>query len=144
MQLKTVFNVSISLAAGAWLAACAVTPHNPMLSECPAGKKDVTVRYGDSHLEADAKVNVKPDGALVFHLKPSSTRGPNGLDYSTVAVTIKGKNAKSKWISASGTAAGSDKQLTVCVPDDQTEDTYEYIVEVAGVGVLDPRVIVQR
>jgi hypothetical protein len=144
MQVKFLLSVSTSLAAAAWLAACAVQPANPMLTECSAGKKDVTVRYGDSYLQADAKVNVKPDGALVFHLRPSSSKGPNGLDYSTVTVTIEGKNAKSRWISASGTAAGSDKQLTVCVPDDQAEDTYEYIVGVAGVGELDPRVIVQK
>jgi hypothetical protein len=144
MQMKAVFSVSISLAAAAWLAGCAMPPQNPMLSECPGGKKDVTVGYGDSRLEADAKVNVKPDGALVFRLRPSSIKGPNGLDYSTALVTIKGKDAKSRWISASGTAAGSDNQLTVCVPDDQAEDTYEYFVEVAGVGMLDPRVIVQK
>ena len=144
MQLRTAFHLSVGLAAAAWLAACATPPADPMLNHCQAGKKDVTISFGDSYLKANAKTRVKPDGKLVFKLKADPEKGPNGKDYAKVKVTIRGKDEKSGWISASGTVAEKGTSWPLCVPPDQAEGTYEYIVEVAGVGMLDPRVIVEK
>lgn len=142
MQLRTTFHLSAGLAAAAWLAACA-TPVDTM-TPCQAGTKDVTISFGDSYLKADAKAHVKPDGKLVFKLKADPVKGPNGRDYTTVEVTLRGKDERSKWITAAGTVAKDGKSWPICVPGDKAEGTYEYIVEVADVGMLDPRVIVEK
>jgi hypothetical protein len=144
MNLKSTINLAVCSMAMAYLTACNTLPSHPLLAQCAADKKDVTVSYGDSYLKADAKINVKQDGALVFNLKPGNVKGPNGLDYSGVDVTLRGKDDKSAWISATGKASATDDKLIVCVPDKQAEDTYSYIVEVAGVGTLDPRVVVVK
>ena len=144
MQLRTAINLSAGLAAAAWLAACATAPADPMVTSCQAGRKDITIRFGDSYLEADAKTKVKPDGKLVFKLQADPAKGPKGLDYSTVKVTLRGKDGRSGWISATGTVDEKGKLWPICVPPDQAEGIYEYIVEVAEVGMLDPRVIVEK
>lgn len=144
MQLRNTLHLSVGLAAAAWLAACAAAPADPMVTSCQAGRKDVTIRFGDSYLEADAKTKVKPDGKLVFKLQADPAKGPKGLDYSTVKVTLRGKDDRSGWISATGTVDEKGKLWPICVPKDTAEGTYEYIVEVAEVGMLDPRVIVEK
>jgi hypothetical protein len=137
----------LALTGAAWLPGCA---SQQTLAGCASGqpveKKDVTIIYGDSHLEADAKVHVKPDGQLVFRLKPKSTKGPNGLDYNTVRVTIKGKSdtPAAGWIDEFGTAESSGGKLTECVPAGQAEGTYYYLVTVDKLGTLDPRVEVTK
>lgn len=139
--------ITSALAVAAWLPGCA---SQQIATNCTAGqpaeKRDVTIIYGDSQLQADAKVNVKPDGQLVFRLKPKSDKGPNGLDYATVRVTIKGKSGENgaDWIDVAGTAVSSNGKLTQCVPAGQPEGTYYYLVTVDQVGVLDPRVEVTK
>jgi len=146
MNRKNALFISISLLAAVGLSGCAgMKPHAESV-ECDEGspKKDVTIKYGDSNLSADAKKNVKRDEYLVFKLSPDSSRGPNNLDYKTVKVTVKGKDAASKWIAASGTDNDSDGELVVCVPNDvATNKTYFYEITVDDVGTLDPRVIVE-
>jgi hypothetical protein len=147
MDMKRALYIASALVVAAWLPGCANLPLDEELADCPAGKKDVKVKYGDSYLEVDAKIDAKPDEALVFQLMPRTTKGPNGLDYDTVQVTIKGKSGgkDASWIDVSGTAAEAQgKQLIECVPDAQSEGTYYYLVTVEKVGALDPRVEVTR
>jgi hypothetical protein len=144
MKLKSISRLAVCSMAMACLTACTTVQTDPLLAQCTADKKDVSISYGDSHLKADAKTNIKPDGALVFNLKPDKAKGPNGLDYSGVTVTLRGKDDKSAWIAATGTASANSDKLIVCVPDNQAEDTYSYLVEVVGVGTLDPRVVVVK
>ena len=148
MHMKHALYITSALTAAAWLSGCA--SQQTTMTDCTTGnpveKKDVTIIYGDSHLQADAKVNVKPDGELVFRLKPQSTKGPNGLDYATVQVSIKGKSGENgaDWIDVSGAAGTSNDKLTECVPAGQSEGTYYYLVTVEKVGTLDPRVEVTK
>ena len=146
MNKRIALSAFVILGAAACLSACA--PMKPRLgaTACSDGspKKDVTISYGDSKLEVDVKEKkVKRDDYLVFKLKPDSTKGPDGLDYKTVTVTVSGKNSASQWISASGSDVGSGGEFIVCVPTGQAYDTYEYLVQVNEVGTLDPRVIVE-
>jgi len=137
---------SIGLLAVACLSSCAMYPASEDISACTdsSPKKNVKIEYGDSHLSVDVKEQkIKRDEYLAFDLKPNSSKGPNNLDYKTVMVTIKGKDEASDWISASGSADGSDGPLLVCVPTGQAPGTYYYLIEVEKVGTLDPRVAVQ-
>ena len=146
MNKRITWNAFVILGAAACLSACASLMKGPTASVCTSSspKKDVTITYGDSNLSVDAKEKkVHRDDYLVFKLKPDSTKGPDGLDYKTVTVTVSGKNSASQWISASGSDDGSGGELIVCVPTGQAYDTYEYLVQVNEVGTLDPRVIVE-
>jgi hypothetical protein len=145
--MKRALYITSTLVAAAWLPG--FTSQQTM-ADCTAGqpteRQDVTIIYGDAHLQANAKVNVKPDGELVLRLRPKSTRGPNGLDYDTVQVTIKGESGENgaDWIDVSGAAGPSNGKLTECVPAGQSEGTYYYLVTVDQVGTLDPRAEVTK
>jgi len=149
MIKKAALPVPVGLLAAACLSACAQAQEKPAsaMLACTASspKKDVTIDYGDSEISIKTKSErakqVKHDDYLVFKLKPDSDPGPGIGDYGTVTVTVAGKNSASNWIAASGTY-NSSSELIVCVPHDLEYDTYEYVIFVAGVGTLDPRVIV--
>jgi hypothetical protein len=109
-------------------------------------KKDVKIRYGDSHLSVDIKEKrVNRDDYLVFDLKPDPGKGPppRNVDFEKAVVTVIGKNDASKWIYDSGSYEAKGGKLMVCVPSDQADGTYLYDIKVAGVGQLDPRAIVE-
>jgi hypothetical protein len=146
MDIKRAIYLTTALAAAAWLPACAPMPQNEVPLSCPSFAPNARVRYGDAHLQVDALKKVRPGCPLVFKLQPDSTRGPNGLNYDDVKVTIKGKNVDgAHWIDFSGTAAGTTGQKYVATSrPDQAEGTYFYLVTVEKVGTLDPRVIVEK
>lgn len=147
MKRRRVIYPLLTLAAAALLAACAAGPRTDAELNCPSAAPDVRVRYGDSYLEVDAVRKVRPGCPLVFKLQPKSIKGPNGLDYDNVTVTIEGKAGDdgADWISFSGTAAATPNQkFTAASPPDQQEGTYFYLVTVAEVGTLDPRVDVEK
>jgi hypothetical protein len=137
----------LTLAAAALLPACAVQPQTNGPLGCPVFAPNVQVRYGDSSIEVNALKKVKPGCRLVFQLLPDSARGPDGLDYDNVKVTIKGKEGAdgAHWINFSETAANTSKRkYSATTPPDQEEGIYYYLVEVEKVGTLDPRVDVEK
>lgn len=131
------------LALGACTAPGQFSSSTVVSSSCPKGTTKVHVKYGDSYLDVNPQAKTKANAALQFVLDPKSTRGPNGLNYDDVTVTIKGKNADASWISESGKAS-EGRDLIVCVPPAQAEGTYFYLVEVEQVGTLDPRADVTK
>jgi len=133
----------LALALGACTAPGEFSASTVVSDACPKGTTKVHIKYGDSYLDVNPQAKTKANAALQFVLDPKSTRGPNGLNYEDVKVTIKGKDAAAAWISASGTASeGSDP--IVCVPPAQADGTYFYLVEVEQVGTLDPRADVTK
>ena len=147
MNSKRLIYLLSTVAASALLPACASGPETAVVLNCPAYAPDVRVRYGDSYIEVDALKTVRPGCPLVFKLQPKSVRGPNGLDYDNVTVTIAGKAGAdgADWISFSDTAANTPNQkFTAASPPDQAEGTYFYLVTVDEVGTLDPRVEVEK
>jgi hypothetical protein len=109
------------------------------LDNCEDGGTWVKVHYGDSSLKVMPKISVKKGSGIEFRLKPSKKKS-DLVDYETVEVTIKGKatrDGKNDWITAAGTAKDNGA-LTLCASADVGD--YEYLVEVEGVGTLDPRV----
>jgi len=160
MIKKAALPICVGLLAAACLSACAQAQEKDAaaIDACDnKPKKDVTIHYGDSYLFLRAKNerarHVKRDDCLVFKLNTSSQGDPepNGqgdppfiADYNEVMVAIAGKDSASNWIAASGSHSSSRGELLVRVPANQAVDTYEYVIFVAGVGTLDPRVIVEE
>lgn len=147
MKSKRLIYLLSTVAAAALLPACASGPETAAELNCPAYAPNVRVRYGDSYMEVDALKRVRPGCPLVFQLQPKSVRGPNGLDYDNVTVTIKGKAGAdgAHWVAFSGTAAGTlNGKFSRASPADQEEGTYFYLVTVEKVGTLDPRVEVEK
>lgn len=147
MEIKRAIYLTTALAAAAWQPACAPMPQNEVPLNCPSLAPNARVSYGDAHLKVDALKKVRPGCPLVFKLAPDRTRGPNGLNYDDVTVTIKGKKGEdgAHWIDFSGTAAGTPgRKHPASSRPDQAEGTYYYFVTVEKVGTLDPRVIVEK
>lgn len=123
------------------LVACATpgeySATRSVSTECSNGSTFVNVDYRDSYLKVNAVANVKRNGALEFRLRA-------GGGYEGKQVTISGKTANDGWISASGSDDGRDNTLIVCVPEDQADGAYYYLVRVEDVGTLDPRANVTR
>lgn len=153
MKTNRILTTATIVAVGLSLAGCPVDGPDPAtefgVDDCPADQKDVTITYGvnaggKSELTIKEKVNVKPDGAVVFKLDPKSA-GSDVPDFGTYVVTVKGKasDPKNSWISDSD-SFDNNPELVVCVPADQAEGTYEYEVEVVGFGKLDPRLEVEN
>ena len=147
MKSNSLIYLLSALAATALLPACATGPETAAHLNCPGYAPNVRVRYGDSYIEVDALKKVRPGCPLVFKLQPKSVRGPNGLDYADVTVTIEGKAGPdgADWISFSDTASNTPNQkFTAASPPDQAEGVYFYLVTVDEVGALDPRVEVEK
>jgi hypothetical protein len=114
------------------------------LDKCGEGGTWVNVRYGDSQLKVKSKIKVQKGSGIEFRLKPDKKQS-DPVDYENVKVTISGKTkdengnpiTKNNWINVAGNAK-DDGTLAVCADVDIGD--YEYLVEVEGVGTLDPRV----
>jgi hypothetical protein len=123
------------------LTACATpgkySASRSISTQCADGSTFVNVDFGDSNVKVNPVANVKRNAALEFRLRA-------GQGYEDKLVTIRGKAAKDGWISASGSDDGRDNKLIVCVPSEQAEGTYYYLVQVEDVGTLDPRANVTR
>ena len=103
------------------------------------GHSFVIIHYGDSRILVIPIVEIKAGAELQYRLLPDR-RKSDLTDYEDTLVTISGKlSPDGDWMNESGTFNGSDGVLKVCVPENPTEETYFYKVEVAGVGDLDPR-----
>lgn len=131
----------LMLLASFLLVACAAAP----VHDCagPGSTRKATLHYGDSELRVTPPVlHINRNSDFQLRLNASSRRGPMGVDYSTVTVTVVGKpeaetGVDSSWITMqSGTE--SDGPFIWCAPDEAAE--YYYEVTVDGLGELDPRV----
>lgn len=129
------------LIIAALAAGCA--PSKPKKSdpvkECEGSNgKDVTIKYGDSYIDVTYKVNVKQDEKIVLKLQPQNNAA-SGKDYKALDIYLIGETNKDTWINRALNANDGSKQKIICV-DDEAVGEYKYIVEVPGVGQIDPRV----
>ena len=110
--------------------------------ECPGSNgRDVTIKYGDSYIDVTYKVKVKQDEKIVLVLKPQNN-AESGVDYKALDIRLIGETTKDRWLSRTLNDNDGESKKVICV-DDQATGDYKYIVEVPGVGRIDPRVVVQ-
>jgi len=99
------------------------------------------IHYGDSRIVVIPVSEVVKDAEFRFVLVPASER-TDSKDYSDVAVKVRGKPPHDVWFEQEeGKANLGDGTIRVCI-DGTTlveGDEISYVVEVEGVGVLDPR-----
>jgi hypothetical protein len=113
-----------------------------MIKECEGSNgKDVTIKYGDSYIDVTYKVKVKQDEKIVLKLQPQNN-SESGVDYKALDIHLIGETSKDSWLSRTLNANEVGAKMVICVDDENVGD-YKYIVEVPGVGRIDPRVVVQ-
>jgi hypothetical protein len=98
-----------------------------------------TIHYGDSHIVVLPLSKVVKDAEFRFKLVPT---GPHRDNYQGVTVKVRGKRAEDSWFEEAEGKANVDKGfIRVCVDGTSLDigDDFFYIVEVEGVGILDPR-----
>lgn len=130
---------TILLIASLSLAAC-VTPGQYYAgnkeNNCDGkGKVDLDVKYGDSKIVVTPKVDISQGGEIIVRLKPDK-------GHENTKVIFDGKTAADNWLDKEMTYGDGKKQILICVKQEQAPGEYEYNVEIAGVGEIDPRVIV--
>jgi len=127
------------------LSACVSPPmYDQTVCSDQPGSQPINIHYGDSQIKVTPPLyTINTKKKLKFRLIADNVKGPDKLDYATVKVTIKSKDSSNNWINTSGTENGTNP-LVVCVPDFQANRTVTYLVEVDKVGVLDPRVDVEK
>lgn len=102
------------------------------------------IHYGDSRIVVLPVSEVVKDAEFRFVLVPASKK-TDTIDYRDVTVKVKGKPPHDTWFDeTAGTAASGDGTIRVCVDGASLSpgDEIAYLVEVDGVGVLDPRATV--
>ena len=108
----------------------------------PVGGFTLTgVHYGDSKIWLLPVSKVRANTEFRILLIPEHRPKTDPVDYKTVDVTVTGKPG-SAWISGNGNYDGASTHWIPvgCVPPTAVIGTvYEFKVEVAGVGWIDPR-----
>lgn len=102
------------------------------------------IHYGDSRIVVIPVSEVVRDAEFRFVLVPAS-ESTDTVDYQDVMVKVKGKPPHDTWFDeAAGNASDGDGTIRVCVDGASLVpgDEIAYLVEVDGVGVLDPRATV--
>jgi len=113
-----------------------------LIKECEGSNgQDVTIKYGDSYIDVTYKVSVKQDEKIVLKLHPQNN-AESGTDYNSLDIHLIGETSKDQWLNRTLNANEGGAKKVICVDDEDTGD-YKYIVEVPGVGRIDPRVVVQ-
>jgi len=100
------------------------------------------IHYGDSRVIVLPVSKVRANTEFRVRLVPKHRSKTDQIDYNTIDVAVTGKSAQSSWINGSGDFNSSSHGMIVvgCVPQAATVGTsYEYKVEVPGVGIIDPR-----
>ena len=113
----------------------------------------INIKFAKNHMAKETIEN----GVTGIEVKPSKAKSHLGYKLqfhlngdSKTTVTISGKVSDSypdsSWIA--GVGKGGD-HIDVCVPDldipeDPGKKTYGYIIDVDGVGILDPEVTIKR
>ena len=106
------------------------------------GYTRTAIHYGDSRIIVLPVSKVRANTEFRIHLVPKRRSKTDQVDYDTIIVTVTGKSAQSSWISGSGDyrTANSGMIVVGCVPQGAAVGTtYEFKVEVPGVGIIDPR-----
>jgi hypothetical protein len=87
------------------------------------------------------KVRVKQDEKIVLKLQPQNN-AESGTNYNSLDIRLIGEASKDRWLNRTLNANDGSAKKVICVDDEDTGE-YKYIVEVPGVGRIDPRVVVQ-
>lgn len=122
------------------------------LGECDGtGGTPVKLHYGftgnsstaDNRIRMRGLVHLQTGEIFAIELKPKGNKAIfENVDFEDVKVTISGKRAKDKWLSAGPASyndTAPDHEMTICVPSDLDPDHYYYNVEIEMTGSLDPR-----
>ena len=102
------------------------------------------IHYGDSRIVVLPVSEVVKNAEFRFVLVPAR-ESTDTIDYRDVTVKVKGKPPNDTWFDeTAGSASSGDGTIRVCVDGASLEpgDEIKYLVEVDGVGVLDPRATV--
>lgn len=97
----------------------------------------VTLQYGDAQLALDREcIEVDGGTTVTLNLPPAVSREAG-------KVRTKYKGLFNRWLDKSN--AAGDTMIMLIAPDDGDPDKvqYKYEIHVKGVGVLDPRIVVQ-
>lgn len=142
--------ISITQATAIAIAACLTLSASAEVTvpqSCGEPAANTNIIYRDSHLQATPVTRIVPGKFWRFKLttpnypEEEEFQGAYApVAYDDAIVTIKGKTGGpgDKWLHVSGTLKNSP--LTVCVPDWlEAGQTVFFIVEVQGLGTLDPR-----
>lgn len=105
------------------------------------GRVKIEIKYGDSYIQVTPKANAKRRGEIIYELKPEQNP-QSGINYDAVLVTMSGKTPADEWLNAAGTKSGGDPYI--CVGQNQALGDYDFSVNVAGVGTIDPRVHIEN
>jgi hypothetical protein len=126
------------LLTAAILGGCSVSPVS--IDGCPSPQRVTPINIGYQQQNNMVQIQVAPNHAEV-------DRGDlirfkvNGNLGKTVTVSGKATDPDASWIAGSATSGHFD----ICVTTDKiVNQTYSYMVEVDGIGILDPEVRVKR
>lgn len=134
---------NLMMLAGAVLLAAGCASAGPTNMDCEgANGPDIHIRYGDSKIDVTHKVKVKTDGRLVLRLHPDA-KSDEKVDYKKLDISLEGKDANSQWINTTLNAGDKNSSKAVICVGNKEPGTYEYLVKVPGVGIIDPRVDVE-
>ena len=115
------------------------------------GYTATVVAYGESSLIVVPVSKIKEDTEWRFILRPLGNNA--ALENATVTISGKTTPGNNAWIDTAGTGPGdaiqgsfsADGTLAACVkPPVSTPAQYWYIVNVEGVGTLDPRADIEE
>ena len=129
--------------SAAFLVGCAVEPVSVLLTCEGPNKKDVRIGYGDGLIDVDYRITASKavDQKIVLLLQPRPAQKPprgSGTNYDDLAITVQGKtNADKRIIDLTVAASDPAERKTICL-EDKPEGTYRFMVEVPGVGTIDP------
>ena len=143
--------ILILLCSGVVLAGCSsldgyfvVFPDEDDVEKCegPAAHA-INIEYGDSKIVVDHKLKVKKREVIEIKLDPDKKSFESGVNYETLDIMLVGKASKSQWLNRKLRASESqNNKFRICVGE-RPKDTYYYMVEVPGVGKIDPRVDIE-
>jgi hypothetical protein len=125
----TVFLIALCLSGG----CASVAPED---SDCEGAKlRQITIVY-----QRNSKITVSPpkkdvDRGDAINYK---VRGPEARPFKAKGTKAPNASASFAWLDATGSGDPSGRSHIVCVPADQATGNYEYVIEIEGVGTLDP------
>lgn len=100
------------------------------------------IHYGDSRIFVIPISKIKAGSEFRFILAPKLRSKTDATDYRQTEVTVHGKrDPEDLWFTPKTGKYSDSPTIVVCVPDPIPGglSQYQYIVEVDGVGMLDPR-----
>ena len=140
---KILFMSALSLLTVACAPAVTVPPDCAELG----GPKSVTIEYGDKGILVVPRRNVKQKSVFIIKLKPTSK------EFHDNVVTIDGKAVEPggdgvkdpDWLDKSD-SYNTRKKFVYCTPEvpGEKDQDYIYSVEIEDLGLIDPRVKVER